>query len=137
MAQAEKEDEPVAAPQADASAPAAVSIQEAWNELAAMQTKPNLASALSHATPRVEGNEIHFEVGNAAQKDWIDRNCRSRFEAFLQHKLGNPEARLFVDVAAAESIDTGMYMPSDKVKHLQETSQNFRELQKDLSLETS
>lgn len=137
MAEAEKEDEPVAAASADAAAPSAASLQDAWHELAAMQTKPNLASALSHATPRMEGNEIHFEVGNAAQKEWIDRNCRARFEAFLQHKLGNARARLFVDVAKAESLDTSLYMPSDKVKHLQDSSQNFRDLQKEFSLETS
>ena len=137
MAEVEKEENPATAAPAGVAAPAAMSLQDAWKELTEMQTKPNLASALRSATPRQEGREIHFEVGNAAQKEWIDRNCRARFEAFLQQKTGSADARLFVDVKEAEKIDNGLYMPSDKMKHLQETSTDFRDLQKDLSLEIS
>ena len=89
------------------------------------------------AQPSIEGKEIRFEVGNAAQKEWIDRNCRTRLEAFLQRKLGNPALRLVVDVKQADETARGMYMPSDKEKYLQENSPEFNALRKDFELEIS
>ena len=119
------------------AAPAA-DLATVWKALAESESKmPRLSSALSQATPVREGQEIHFEVGNLAQKDWIDRNCRPRLEAFLQKMLGDTTIRLVVDVKEADETIRGMYMPSDKAKFLQENSPEFNELRKDFELEIS
>ena len=115
-----------------------IGLAEAWKALAESESKmPRLSSALSQATPRQTGQEIHFVVGNLAQKEWIDRNCRPRMEAFLQKKLGDRDIRLIVDVKEAEETVRGMYMPSDKAKYLQENSPEFNALRKDFELEIS
>jgi chromosomal replication initiation ATPase DnaA len=88
-------------------------------------------------TPVVEDKIFHFEVGNMAQKEWIDRTCRSRMEAFLQKNLGDSAIRLTIDVKPAEETGRGIYMPSDKAKYLQENSPEFNGLQKDFGLEIS
>ena len=119
------------------AAPAA-DLATVWKALAESESKmPRLSSALSQATPVREGQEIHFEVGNLAQKDWIDRNCRPRLEAFLQKMLGDTTIRLVVDVKEADETIRGMYMPSDKAKFLQENSPEFNALRKDFELEIS
>ena len=92
-------------------------------------------ASISQATPALEGKEIHFCVGNLAQKEWIDRNCRPRMEAFLQRQLADPAIRLVVDVKEADETGRGMYMPSDKAKYLQENSPEFNALRKDFELE--
>ena len=121
---------------AEKPAPDAQTLTEAWNALAQSEAKmPRLSSALSKAVPSLDGKEIHFEVGNLAQKDWIDRNCRPRLEAFLQKQLGDNAIKLFVDVKQAEETVRSMYMPSDKAKFLQETSPEFNSLKKDFELE--
>ena len=118
--------------------PDKLSLEEAWKALAENETKaPRLASTLAQATPVLADGEIHFEVGNLAQQQWIDRNCRTRLEAFLQRKLGNPALRLVVDVKQADETSRGMYMPSDKEKYLQENSPEFNALRKDFELEIS
>ena len=137
MAEAEKEPAEEAKPEA-AAAPAALSLAEAWKALAESEAKaPRLSSAIAAATPTMEAGEISFEVGNVAQKDWIDRNCRPRMEAFLQRKLAQPGLRLTVTVKKAEETVKGMYMPSDKAKYLQENSPEYNALRKDLELEVS
>ncbi|MBR5018970.1 MAG: DNA polymerase III subunit gamma/tau [Bacteroidales bacterium] len=139
MEAAKGEPAPAAQPAAAAPekpVPAAPTLAEAWAALAASEARmPNLSSAISQATPSLSGKEIHFEVGNLAQQDWINRKCRARLEAFLQAKLEDPAIRLVVDVKQAEEKARGMYMPSDKAKYLQETSPEFNGLQKDLGLE--
>ena len=72
-----------------------------------------------------------------AQKEWIDRTCRPRMEAFLQKELDDSAIRLLIDVKPAEETVRGMYMPSDKAKYLQENSPEFNQLKKDLELEIS
>ena len=141
---AEARQEPAAAPaqptaSAEKPAPTAESLAAAWKALAASEERrPQLSSAIAQATPRLEEDKtLHFEVGNLAQKDWIDRNCRARLEAFLQKQLADPAIRLVVDVKKIEETGRGMYMPSDKAKFLQETSPEFNGLQKDLGLEIS
>ena len=141
---AEARQEPAAAPaqpaaSADKPAPTAESLAAAWKALAASEERrPQLSSAIAQATPRLEEDKtLHFEVGNLAQKDWIDRNCRARLEAFLQKQLADQAIRLVVDVKKIEETGRGMYMPSDKAKFLQETSPEFNGLQKDLGLEIS
>ena len=119
-------------------APDETSLASVWAALAASEARmPNLSSAISQATPSLIGKEIHFEVGNLAQQDWINRKCRARLEAFLQNQLDDTAIRLVVDVKQAEEKARGMYMPSDKAKYLQENSPEFNGLQKDLGLEIS
>ena len=133
--------EPVTVAQPAAAAPekpvpAAVTLAEAWTALAASEARmPNLSSAISQATPSLTGKEIHFEVGNLAQQDWINRKCRARLEAFLQNKLDDPAIRLVVDVKQVEEKARGMYMPSDKEKYLKDHSPEFNGLQKEFGLE--
>ena len=137
MAEAENKPAEEAKPEA-AAAPVALSLAEAWKALAESEAKaPRLSSAIAAATPKMEAGEVSFEVGNAAQKDWIDRNCRPRMEAFLQRKLAQPGLRLTVTVKKAEETVKGMYMPSDKAKYLQENSPEYNALRKDLELEVS
>ncbi|MBR0222750.1 MAG: DNA polymerase III subunit gamma/tau [Bacteroidales bacterium] len=119
-------------------APDAATLAAAWAALAESEARmPRLSSAISQAAPSLKDKTIHFEVGNLAQQEWIERNCRARMEAFLQKKLEDRDIRLAVDVKKAEETARGMYMPSDKAKFLQETSPEFNGLQKDLGLEIS
>ena len=140
----EARQEPVSTPLAEAAsssekpAPGPAELVAAWNALASSEAKmPRLSSAISQAVPSISGKDIHFEVGNLAQQEWIDRNCRTRLEAFLQKQLDDPAIRLVVDVKQAEETGRGMYMPSDKAKYLQENSPEFNRLQKDFELEIS
>ena len=119
-------------------APDAERLSAVWQALAASEVRmPRLSSAIAQATPTLEGKVVHFEVGNVAQQEWIDRNCRARMEAFLQNRFEDPAIRLVIDVKKAEETGRGMYMPSDKAKFLQETSPEYNGLQKDLGLEIS
>ncbi len=121
---------------AEKPAPDADSLKAAWTALAASETQmPRLASAIAQSVPTLDGKDIHFEVGNVAQKEWIDRGCRPRLEAFLQKRLDDAAIRLVIDVKKAEETERGMYMPSDKAKYLQENSPEFNALQKDFDLE--
>jgi len=130
---APKEQEVSAEPKA---APEGAQLADAWKALAESESKmPRLSSAIAQATPELRDQEIHFTVGNLAQKEWIDRNCRPRMEAFLQKKLADRTIRLVVDVKEAEETVRGMYMPSDKAKYLQENSPEFNALKKDFELE--
>ncbi len=141
MAQAKQE--PAAAAEADAQNPApgspdATKLADIWKTLAESESKmPRLSSAIANATPAMDGKDIHFEVGNLAQKEWIDRNCRPRMEAFLQKHFADRSIRLIVDVKETADTGRGMYMPSDKAKFLQETSPEFNALRKDFELEIS
>jgi DNA polymerase-3 subunit gamma/tau len=141
MAQAKQE--PVApaeqnAPTEAAAAPDATKLADIWKALAESENKmPRLSSAIANATPVMDGKDIHFVVGNLAQKEWIDRNCRPRMEAFLQKQFGDRAIRLIVDVKEAQETGRGMYMPSDKAKYLQENSPEFNALRKDFELEIS
>ena len=141
---AEARQEPAAASQqpsaatAEKPAPDATTLAEAWKALAESESKmPRLSSAISQAAPRIEEKVIRFEVGNLAQKDWIDRNCRPRLEAFLQKQLDDTAIRLVVDVRQVDETARGMYMPSEKAKYLQENSAEFNALRKDFELEIS
>ncbi len=140
MAQAKQE--PVAPAEqdtpAEAAAPDATKLADIWKALAESESKmPRLSSAIANATPVIDDKDIHFEVGNLAQKEWIDRNCRPRMEAFLQKQFGDRTIRLIVDVKEAPETGRGMYMPSDKAKYLQENSPEFNALRKDFELEIS
>ncbi len=117
-------------------------VKVAWMELAKSESgMPRLASAISQADPclDIENKTIVFKVGNAAQKDWIDKNCRIRLESFIQRKLNDKDIRMNVEVLTQDVIDNEkkLYMPSQKADYLKENSQEFRELSKDLDLETA
>ena len=141
MAQAKQE--PVApaeqnAPAETAAAPDATKLAGIWKALAESESKmPRLSSAIANAAPVMDGKDIHFVVGNLAQKEWIDRNCRPRMEVFLQKQFSDRAIRLIVDVKEAPETGRGMYMPSDKAKYLQENSPEFNALRKDFELEIS
>ncbi len=141
MADAEQKPAVESAPAAAAETPVPAekpSLEEAWKAMAESESKaPRLSYTLAQAVPVLTGNEIHFEVGNIAAQDWINRNCRARLEAFLQRKLTDPDLRLIVDVKQAEETNRGMYMPSDKAKYLQENSPEYNALRKDFELEIS
>jgi len=141
MAQAKQEPVTPAeqnAPAETNTAPDATKLADIWKALAESESKmPRLSSAIANATPVMDGKDIHFEVGNLAQKEWIDRNCRPRMEAFLQKQFGDRAIRLIVDVKEAPETGRGMYMPSDKAKYLQENSPEFNALRKDFELEIS
>lgn len=117
-------------------------IKGAWAELAKSEAgMPRLSSAISQTEPCLdsENKTIVFKVGNAAQKDWIDKNCRIRLESFIQRKMNDKDIRLIIEVLTQEVIDSDkkLYMPSQKADYLKENSQEFRELSKDLDLETA
>ena len=138
----EAEQQPVAAEAAEAPAAAAVideaALADAWFAMAQSEAKaPRLSSTLAQAQPVLDGKDIHFEVANLAQQEWIERNCRARLEAFLQRKLGDATLRLRIDVKQAEDTGRGLYMPSDKAKYLQENSPEYNGLKKDFELEIS
>lgn len=115
-------------------------VNDAWKALAESESKmPRLAAAISQAEPEVdfEGKEIKFTVASAAQKAWIDRNCRIRMENFLRGKLADPSFRLTVTVSE-NTVPEGPkkpYMQSEKAEYLLKNSEEFRELKKDLELE--
>mgnify|MGYP003312542949 CR=1 FL=1 len=115
-------------------------VKQAWQALAENESRmPRLASAIRECEPEIKNDtELHFKVGNVAQKDWIDKNCRARLESFLQKALHNTALRLFVSVA--EISDKGanpLYMPSDKVDYLEKNSEEFRSLKKNFDLENA
>ena len=120
------------------SAPDAERLAAAWKALAESEAKlKNLSAAILSATPTLKEKEIQFEVGNLAQKKWIDQNCRPRLERFLQKELDDTEIRLAVCVKEVEETSRGMYMPSEKEKYLHENSPQFNALRKDFELEIS
>lgn len=115
-------------------------VREAWGKLAESEAKmPRLSSAISQSEPVVNMEEkiITFNVASAAQKEWIDRNCRLRMEAFLRKTLCNNTVRLAVEVIESGVADAPKkpYMQSEKAGYLLRTSPEFRELKKDFELE--
>lgn len=117
-------------------------VKSAWSALAESEKNmPRLSTAISQTQPEVdfETKTVHFKVGNAAQKEWIDKNCRMRLESFLRKQLGEPSLALEIEVIAFdnEGTEKKLYMPSQKADYLKENSQEFRDLSKDLELETA
>jgi len=114
------------------------SVTEVWHNIAESESGPNLKATLSSTAPTwdAEAGQVHFEVKNTAQKDWIDKNRRQTFESTLRQKLGSPALRLVIDVAEViEDNSPKLYMQSDKEKYLLQTSEEFRNLKKDFELE--
>lgn len=118
----------------------AESLATAWEALAKSESsRPSLSAALAKAVTRIEEeSNIVFEVGNQAQKEWIEHNCLHRLENFLRARLSNGNIRLRVEVPeVAESNAAALHMPSDKVEYLNRNSEEFRHLRDDFKLETS
>jgi hypothetical protein len=83
--------------------------------------------------------EIHFEVKNSAQKEWIDRNRRLKMEETLRHELGRNDIRLLIEVAEIKEDNSAarLYMPSDRDEYLTRNSEEFRNLKNDFGLEVN
>ena len=116
------------------------SLAAAWEALAKSESsRPSLAAALAKAVTRIEeDSNIVFEVGNQAQKEWIEHNCLHRLENFLRNRLSNDNIRLRVEVPeVTENTAAALHMPSDKVEYLNRNSEEFRHLKDDFKLETS
>ena len=114
------------------------SLAQAWKAMSADPANPQrLAYALAQAKPQMHDDGIHFEIGNQAQKEWIERTCLMRLESFLRKATGHAEIKLIVDVPAiAPSQASALHMPSDKTDYLEKNSEEFRALRDDFKLET-
>ena len=114
------------------------SLAQAWKAMSADPANPQrLAYALAQAKPQMRDDGIHFEIGNQAQKEWIERTCLMRLESFLRKATGHAEIKLIVDVPAiAPSQASALHMPSDKTDYLEKNSEEFRALRDDFKLET-
>ena len=114
---------------------------EAWSKLADAVPGTNLKAALTSSVPHFDPDkmEIHFEVKNAAQKEWIDKNRRIKMEETLRHELGRDNIRLFIDVAEIKENNSAarLYMPSDRADYLTKNSEEFRNLKIDFGLEVN
>ena len=110
-----------------------------WPKLIEGESAPNLKATLSTVKPTVDEakGEIHFEVRNSAQKDWIDRNRRLRLEDILRSELSAPELKFIVDVAPVFEDNSAqkLYMPTDKDEYLSRHSEEYRNLKSDFELE--
>ena len=116
-------------------------ILEAWKKLTDAESAPNLKATLSSGVPSFDPDkmEVHFEVKNSAQKEWIDRNRRIKMEETLRHTLGRDDLRLFIDVAETREDNSvaRLYMPSDRADYLTKNSEEFRNLKIDFGLEVN
>jgi len=108
-----------------------------WQKMAETENSlPNLANSIRQAKPELSGeNTIQFFVANEVQKEWIERRCLLRLTDFLKINLNNKHIKLNVLVIPEEKIEKKLYMPDEKAKFLLESSEELRELQKDLKLE--
>lgn len=109
-----------------------------WVEMAeAEKSLARLSTAISQIKPVLdEDKTIHFKVVNELQRDWINKNCKTRLLSFLREKLDNRHIELNVEVVPAdEKTESKLYMPEEKAKFLLDNYPEMRELQKDLKLE--
>lgn len=116
-------------------------ILSAWKKMTDAESAPNLKATLSSAEPSFNPDkmEIHFEVKNSAQKEWIDRNRRLKMEETLRHELGRNDIRLLIEVAEIKEDNSAarLYMPSDRDEYLTRNSEEFRNLKNDFGLEVN
>ncbi len=116
-------------------------LQQVWEELVSSQSRsPNLSSALAKGDPQIDLSRsvVSFSVSNITQKEYIDRHFLKRLEAFLKERIDLPALRLEVtlDEVSDQCSTSKLYMPSDKANYLQKTSEEYRELKKNLGLDT-
>jgi len=113
-------------------------LENVWVEMAeAEKSLARLSTAISQIKPVLDENKtIHFKVVNELQRDWINKNCKTRLLSFLREKLDNRHIELNVEVVSAdEKTESKLYMPEEKAKFLLDNYPEMRELQKDLKLE--
>jgi DNA polymerase-3 subunit gamma/tau len=116
-------------------------LKSVWEELVASESRsPNLSAALAKGNPQIDSSRsvVTFSVSNIAQKEYIDRHFLQRLESFLKERIDLPALRLMVTLEEVYDQDnaTKLYMPSDKANYLQKTSEEYRELKKNLGLDT-
>jgi DNA polymerase-3 subunit gamma/tau len=116
-------------------------LKSVWEELVASESRsPNLSAALAKGNPQIDASRsvVTFSVSNIAQKEYIDRHFLQRLESFLKERIDLPALRLMVTLEEVYDQDnaTKLYMPSDKANYLQKTSEEYRELKKNLGLDT-
>jgi len=112
----------------------------AWKNLAQSEAKtPRLSASIASTTPEINLQEksVTFSMASITQKDWIEKNCRVRMEAFLRKETQNPKLKLIVAVKELQDTNTEKvpYMQSEKEKYLLENSQEFRDMHKTFELE--
>jgi DNA polymerase-3 subunit gamma/tau len=116
-------------------------LKSVWEELVASESRsPNLSAALAKGNPQIDASRsvVTFCVSNITQKEYIDRHFLKRLESFLKERIDHAGLRLEVTLEEV-SDQTGspkLYMPSDKANYLQKTSEEYRELKKNLGLDT-
>ena len=116
-------------------------LKSVWEELVASESRsPNLSAALAKGNPQIDasGSVVTFSVSNITQKEYIDRHFLKRLESFLKERIDLPSLRLMVALEEVSDQDNSqkLYMPSDKANYLQKTSEEYRELKKNLGLDT-
>ena len=116
-----------------------VKLESAWLAMAESEKSlQRLANAISDTKPIISDNPntIIFNVSNDLQREWIEKNCKLRLEAFLKENLNNKNVGLAIEVTPQESsTENKLYMPEEKAKFLIERHPELKELQKDLKLE--
>jgi DNA polymerase-3 subunit gamma/tau len=116
-------------------------LKSVWEELIVSESRsPNLSAALAKGNPQIDesGSVVIFSVSNITQKEYIDRHFLKRLESFLKERIDLPSLRLKVALEEVSDQDNNqkLYMPSDKANYLQKTSEEYRELKKNLGLDT-
>ena len=116
-----------------------VKLESAWLAMAESEKSlQRLANAISDTKPIISDNPniIIFNVSNDLQREWIEKNCKLRLEAFLKENLNNKSVGLAIEVTPQEAgTENKLYMPEEKAKFLIEKHPELKELQKDLKLE--
>lgn len=113
-------------------------LNAAWLEMAKAEKAPRLSSTLAMNMPSLgeDGVTVTFMVSNSVQKSWMEDNCLSRLQKFLQEKLDNSGIKLKIEVKPHE--ETGkprLYMPDEKARFMLEQNPQLEKLRKDLDLE--
>lgn len=115
-------------------------LQSAWLKMAEAQEQyPRLAVAIRQTAPVLEsdGVTIIFNVGNAAQQAWIEKNSLPTLTGFLQKELNNGEVKLLVKVVEVEAGERKPYTPQEKARALYKANPQLVELSKELDLDTN
>lgn len=113
-------------------------LHKVWIEMAKEEKAPRLSSTLEQNMPDLQedGTTVHFYVSNSVQKTWMENNCLTRLQTYLQRHLNNRNIKLNIEVKESSSEGKPrLYMPNEKAKFLLNSSPELEELRKDLDLE--
>lgn len=101
--------------------PADELILSSWKELAAMQSQPRLASALSNAELEISEDNgikhVSFQVSNEAQKKWIEEKILRSLESQFQQMTSCSKIQLHPTVIEVEE-KTIIYTQEEKARDL-------------------